>query len=181
MKKLILFICLLAFFASCNTGDKKADVNNQSDSTVSGKPAADLPYTATYTSNWSDNVSDEDLRKVLMTYKDWSSGNMEGLGNAMADSVEYDMNTGKKYKVTRSELLNMWKTSRDSLSSVAIEMNSWNKMYSPDKKDAYIVTWYKETDTYKNGKVDSAYYHDINQLKDGKIIWYSQYKRPARP
>jgi hypothetical protein len=51
-------------------------------------------------------------------------------------------------------------------------------MYSTDKKDGYIVTWYKEYDTYKNGKVDSAAFHDINQLKDGKIVWYSQYRRP---
>jgi hypothetical protein len=53
-------------------------------------------------------------------------------------------------------------------------------MYEPDKKEGYVVAWYKETDTYKNGKVDSAYYHDINQVKDGKIVWYAQYKRPAK-
>jgi hypothetical protein len=50
-------------------------------------------------------------------------------------------------------------------------------MYSTDKKDTYIVTWYKEYDVFSSGRVDSASYHDINQLKDGKIVWYSQFKR----
>ncbi|MBK9570608.1 MAG: hypothetical protein IPO53_12315 [Chitinophagaceae bacterium] len=74
----------------------------------------------------------------------------------------------------------MWGTNRDSLSSVKIDMESWNKMYATDKKEGYIVTWYKEYDTYKTGKVDSASYHDINLLKNGKIVWYSQYKRPMK-
>ncbi len=59
-------------------------------------------------------------------------------------------------------------------------MSAWHKMYSTDKKEALIVTWYDETDTYKNGKVDSAAYHDINGLKDGEIVYYGQFKRPKK-
>ena len=74
----------------------------------------------------------------------------------------------------------MFTTYRDSLSSVTIDMQDWQKMYATDKKNGYIVTWYDETDTYKTGKVDSASYHDINQVKDGKIVWYAQYRRPKK-
>jgi ketosteroid isomerase-like protein len=63
------------------------------------------------------------------------------------------------------------------MSSVTIDMHAWQKMYATDKKEGHIVTWYKEIDTYKNGKVDSATYHDINRVKDGKIVWYSTMKR----
>ena len=73
-----------------------------------------------------------------------------------------------------------WSSFRDSLSSVTMDMQGWKKMYGTDKNDGYIVTWCKEIDTFKNGKVDSADYHDINQVKDGKIVWYSQYKRPKK-
>ena len=38
----------------------------------------------------------------------------------------------------------------------------------------------KENDTYKTRKVDSASYHDINLMKNGKIVWFSQYKRPMK-
>lgn len=180
MKKLVLLICVITFFAACN-GDKNRESASNADSTSTGKASADMPYTASYTSSWSDNVSDDDLKMVLMTYKDWSAGNMKGLASAMGDSVEYDMNSGKSLKLNNADLMKMWTTSRDSLKSVVIDMQAWNKMYSTDKKEAYVVTWYKETDTYKDGRVDSAAYHDINQIKDGRIIWYSQFKRPLKP
>jgi hypothetical protein len=76
--------------------------------------------------------------------------------------------------------MKMWTTYRDSLSSITIDMQAWKKMYAPGRKQAFVVTWYKETDIYKSGKADSAYYHDINGLKDGKIIAPGQYKRPAK-
>ncbi len=76
--------------------------------------------------------------------------------------------------------MKMWKTYRDSLSSVRIVMDAWQKMYATDKKMGFVVTWYNEYDTYKNGKVDSAAYHDINLVKDGKIVALEQYKRPLK-
>ena len=51
-------------------------------------------------------------------------------------------------------------------------------MRSEKQKDSIVVVWYKQIDTYKSGRVDSAHYHDINMVKGGKIVWYSQYKRP---
>jgi len=183
MKKILLCIGLAAFFISCQDNNAKTATtvkdstgNNMSSSTA----PADLPFTASYTSNWNDNVSDADLKTVMMTYKDWENNNMAGLGSALADSVELDMSNGDHFKKTKAEVMNMWSKFRDSLSSVKVNMETWHKMYTPDKKDSYIVTWYIETDTYKTGKVDSAYYHDINQLKDGKIVWYSQYRRAKK-
>jgi hypothetical protein len=181
MKKIICLICLAAILISCNRSSEKSDITAGSDSAVVNTDPGNLPYKALYSSSWSDKVSDEDLRMVLMTYKDWSSGNMSRLGASMGDSVEYDMNSGRYQKLSNAGLMKMWTTSRDSLSAVTIDMHAWQKMYATDRKEGYVITWYKETDTYKNGKVDSAYYHDINQVKDGKIIWYSQYKRPALP
>jgi ketosteroid isomerase-like protein len=176
--KQMIFCCSLAliFFACKNNESKTKGMATTTDST--SKTVADLPYTAAYSSQWNTDVSDKDLKMVLMSYKDWENNNMQGLGNAMADSVEVDMSGGEHFKKTNADLMKMWAGHRDSLSSVKINMEAWNKMYSTDKKDSYIVTWYEETDTYKNGKVDSASYHDINQVKDGKIIWYSQFKRP---
>lgn len=178
MKKILICFGLGAFLLSCNN-EKDKPVADQP-VVSSDKPAADLPYTASYSSTWTTDVSDADLKTVLMTYKDWSDGNISGLSGALGDTVVVDMNSGEHLTKSNADLMKMWGTYRDSLSSVAIDMQGWQKMYEPNKKDAYVVTWYKETDTYKTGKVDSAYYHDINQLKNGKIVWYSQYKRPAK-
>lgn len=179
MKKILLCFCVATFLLSCNSGEQKtAATTSTADSTT--KSTVDLPYTASYSSSWSTDVSDADLKMVMMTYKDWADNNMSGLGNAMADTVNVEMSSGDHKKLSKADLTKMWTTYRDSLSSVKIDMAGWQKMYSTDKKDGFIVTWYDETDTYKTGKVDSASYHDINQVKDGKIMWYSQYKRPKK-
>jgi hypothetical protein len=178
MRKVIFFLGVTSVLLSCNDKATNTAVAASKDSAAT--TATDLPYKASYSSSWSTDVSDADLKMVLTSYKDWADNNMTGLANALADSIEVDFSSGDNFKGTKAELMKRWSTYRDSLSSVAIDMQGWNKMYSTDKKEGYIVTWYKETDSYKNGKVDSAYYHDINQVKDGKINWYSQYKRPKK-
>ena len=181
MKKLLLCFCLGAFLLSCNSDkDKEKTESTATTESTAVKSTVDLPYTASYSSSFTADVSDADLKTVLMTYKDWADGNVSGLAKAMGDTVTIDMSSGDHLTKTNADLMKMWSTFRDSLSSVKIDMAGWQKMYSTDKKTSFIVTWYDETDTYKSGKADSASYHDINQLKDGKIIWYAQYKRPKK-
>src|SRR5688572_28055238 len=115
MKKIIYLILILCITVSCNRSDQKAGGTADTNA-ASAKEPGDLPFKALYSSNWSDNVSDDDLRMVLMSYKDWSSGNMKGLSAAMGDSVEYDMNSGKYQKLSNSALMTMWSKTRDSLS-----------------------------------------------------------------
>ena len=176
MRKIILCISSAIFLLSCNNEKEKTATTTNAD-TVAEKSTADLPYKASYSSSFTTDVSDGDLKTVLTSYKDWSSGNFDGLSNVLGDSVEYDASDGSSMHLPKTELIKLWKTYRDSLSSVTIDMYAWQKMYATDKKEGHVVTWYKEIDTYKNGKVDSAIYHDINRVKDGKITWYSTMKR----
>ena len=178
MKKILLFFCFATLLLSCKSGEEKTAATTSTADSTTSKP--DLPYTATYSSSWSTDVPDADLKMVLMSYKDWADNNMSGLGSAMADTVMWYMSSGDDKKLSNAEITKMFTTYRDSLSSVKIDMTAWQKMYSTDKKEGFILTWYDETDTYKTGKVDSASYHDINQVKDGKIILYAQYKRPMK-
>jgi hypothetical protein len=178
MKKIIFCSSVALFMMACNNDTAKTAATT-TDSTAQ-KSTVDLPYTASFSSSWSTDVSDADLKMVLTSYKDWADGNIANLSKEMADSVAVDFNTGDHFKGTNADLMKLWTKTRDSLSSVVIDMEGWQKMYATDKKASFVVTWYKETDTYKMGRVDSGYYHDINQVKDGKITWYSQYKRPAK-
>ena len=178
MKKILSYLSLGAFLLSCNN-EKEKPVTSET-TAVAEKSTVELPYTASYSSSWSTDVSDADLKTVLMTYKDWSDGNMSGLESALGDSVSVDMSTGDHFNLSKAGLVKFWSTYRDSLSSVKIDMQGWQKMYATDKKETYIVTWYDETDTYKSGKVDAGSFHDINQLKDGKLVYYAQYKRPKK-
>lgn len=179
MRKIFFGVLIISVALSCNNAEVKSATDTK-DTTAATKPAVDLPYTAGYESNWSDNVSDADLKMVLMTYKDWADNNMPGLEGALADTVTIDMSEGTHLVKAKADVINLWKLHRDSLSSVNIKMDAWHKMFATDKGDQYVVTWYDEYDTYKDGKVDSASYHDINQIKNGKLIWYSQYRRPKK-
>jgi hypothetical protein len=178
MKRIILCFTFGAFLWSCNGNKDKTATTETTDSGT--KSTVDLPYKASYSSNFSTDVSDADLKTVLMSYKDWADGNMSNVAKEYSDTLTWERPSGEHYKLPNADIMKLWGTYRDSLSSVAIDMQAWQKMYSPDKKEGFVVTWYKETDTYKIGKVDSSYYHDINQVKDGKISWLSQYKRAAK-
>jgi len=177
MKKILFYFAVCLFIIACKDDKAKPDATVAANS---DKPAVDLPYTASYSSSWNQDVSDADLKTVLMSYKDWADGNFANLAKGMGDTVVVDMSSGDHLVKSNADLMKMWTTYRDSLGSVKIDMVGWQKMHSTDKNSSFIVTWYDEYDTYKNGKVDSATYHDINQVKDGKIIWYAQYKRPKK-
>jgi len=176
MKKIVLCFMLGAFLWSCNNNDKTTTAS----ATDTTKTTTDLPYTASYSSSFNTDVSDADLKLVLMSYKDWADGNMTNVASEYSDTLEWDRPSGDHYKLPKADIMKMWTTYRDSLSSITIDMEAWQKMYSTDKKEGHVVTWYKEIDTYKDGRVDSGYYQDINRLKDGKISWLGQYRRQAK-
>ena len=134
MRKIISGLFTGIIILSCNNAEVKSTSTN-ADSTA--KTPTDLPYTAKYTSNWSDDVSDADLKMVLNTYKDWTDANMTGLENALADTVELDMSNGTHLKKPKADIIKMWKTFRDSLSSVDVKMDTWRKMYATDKGRLY--------------------------------------------
>lgn len=172
MKKNI-FICISFAFAvfGCNSkeGSKTAESNIQ------------LPYTAAYTTDFTNNVSDSDLLTVLNSYKAWENGDMKALRATMGDSMNVNGADGFKFTGLTDSLMKTWQNNRDSLSSVKITMDVWLKNHAVKDSANFINVWYKEIDTYKTGKVDSANYEDVNQLKNGKIIWYSSHKQILKP
>jgi hypothetical protein len=182
MTKFLLCCCAGAFLLSCNNGETtKAPAATDSSATIKAdKPAVDLPYTASYSSDFTTDVSDADLKTVLVSYKDWADGNMANVAKAYTDTLLWDRPSGERLRLPNAGIMKVWSTYRDSLSSIVIDMQAWQKIYAADKKHGWVATWYKETDTYKSGKADSGYYHDLNLLTDGKISYVEQYKRPAK-
>ena len=59
-----MFSFVLFAILSCNDEKKDAPATDAAAAVNTDTPAG-LPYTATYTSNWSTNVSDADLKTVL--------------------------------------------------------------------------------------------------------------------
>lgn len=95
MKKSLFYFTLCIFILACKDDKTKtASADAEKPAAATGKPAADLPYTASFSSSWNQDVSDADLKTVLTTYKDWADGNFSGLSKGMGDTVVVDMPTG---------------------------------------------------------------------------------------
>jgi len=150
MKKVMLFLFCGAFLVACDSKKDKPAADDKE--TKTEKTMVDLPYTASFSSNFSTDVSDADLKLVLMSYKDWADGNMSNVAKEYGDSMQWFRPSGEYYNLPNAGIMKMWGTYRDSLSSITLDMQAWQKMYAIDKKEAYVVTWYKEIDTYKSGK-----------------------------
>ena len=174
MKKMILgFFTLSILFAGC------AGSNNKTE-TANAKSSIKLPYEASYTSDISDNVSDSDLLLALNTYKYWETGDMQGLRSTMGDSMSVNGADGFTFNGLTDSLMNYWQSHRDSMSSVSISMDVWRKNHVAKDSSNYITVWYKEIDTYKSGRVDSANFSDVNAVKNGKITWYSSFRQSLK-
>ncbi len=172
-KNIFICLCLSVAIAACNSKD-----GSKTDAMASGTQSSiKLPYEASYTTDFTNDVPDSDLLVVLNSYKAWENGDMAALRATMGDSMRVDGASGFKFSGLTDSLMNQWQNSRDSLSSVKISMDVWLKNHAVKDGSNYINVWYKEIDTYKDGKVDSANYEDVNGVKDGKVIWYSSHKQ----
>ena len=170
MKKYISIIFLIAVYAAaCNTkSDTKA---------TSTASSIKLPYEATYTTEFTNDVPDSSLLLALNSYKYWENNDMKGLRSTMGDSIYVNAADGLIFKGKADSMIKIWTGIRDSMTSVKITMDVWLKNHSVKDSTDYINTWYKEIDTYKSGRIDSAYYEDDNGFKNGKIIFYSSHKQ----
>lgn len=136
-----------------------------------------FPYTAEYSSKFSIGKDSNSLM-VLSNYKAWEAGDMEAFKSTLSDSFTIYFADGGKFSGTRDSATYYASQYRDSILKVELKIDAWVPLHSEDKNEDWVSVWYKETDTYKNGKVDSAYYHDDNLLdKNGKIMMTAIHKQ----
>jgi hypothetical protein len=170
MKRNILsFLALVTVLIACNTKEETTAKTSSSN--------LNLPYKAMYTTEFNNNVSDSDLLVVLNSYKYWENGDMNALRSTMGDSMYVNGADGFKFAGLTDSLMKVWANHRDSLSSVVISMEVWLKNHSIKDSANFVNVWYKEIDTYKSGKVDSANYEDDNGVKNGKVTWFSSHRQ----
>ncbi len=166
------FLCLLLFFHAITKKNLKLI-----QWLLATESSIQLPYVASYTTDFTKDVPDSDLLVTLNSYKAWENGDMNALRATMGDSMTVYGSNGFRFVGLTDSLMKDWSLSRDSMSSVKIDMQVWLKNHSVKDGINYINVWYKEIDTYKDGKVDSANYEDDNGMKDGKVIWFSSHKQ----
>ena len=64
-----------------------------------GSPdSIELPYTASYTTEFTNDVSDSTLLLVLNSYKYWENGDLKALRSTMGDSMYVEGSEGFKFR-----------------------------------------------------------------------------------
>lgn len=164
-----LVIIGAALLASCKSGTQTA--NATSTDSVS------MPYKASYSSSFTISNNAKYAQEVLQSYKDWEDNKLNNAPAYFADTVAMDFSDGTKFKLRRDSAVHFFQKFRDSLSSSKIDMISVVNLHSTDKNEDWVAVWYKQTDTYKKGKVDSAFYNDVNHIKNGKIDYITSLRQ----
>ena len=181
MKKVLYLFAGIALFASCKGGTSTDGTASKTDSSAAKNDSLPMAYKASYSSSFtiSDNAKNEQM--VLQSYKDWENNTLKNGSAYLADTVTMDFASGKHLTAPRDGIIKEWQKTRDSLSSIKLNVIAVTNLHSTDKKADWVGVWYVETDTYKNGKIDSAFYQDDNNVKDGKMIYISSKRRPLLP
>jgi|SRR5664279_69564 len=178
MKKLSAIFLIAFFFMAC-TSSPSTDTAAASKDSVTAAPAVALPYTAVYSSDFVPGKP-SDVAAVLSNYKAWQDNDMATLRATTGDSATMIFSSGMELYATGDSLIKMAKKFRDSLSKVELTFYAWTSNHSVDKNEEWVNVWYKEVDSYKTGKKDSAVYEDDNRVKDGKIVWSSSHVQKFR-
>ncbi|MFI5158779.1 MAG: hypothetical protein ACHQF4_07930 [Sphingobacteriales bacterium] len=172
MKKALYLFAIVASFASCKNGSKTA--GSTTDSVV-------MPYKATYSSSFVKSDSINNIKAVLQSFKDWEDNKLANAPAYFADTVSEEFWNGLKFTMKRDSMVKVFQKYRDSLSSSKIDVVAYAGLHSTDKNTDWVCIWYKQTDTYKTGKVDSAYYEDDNEMVKGKIAFINDKRRELKP
>jgi len=170
MKTICCFFAFIFFITACQNSGKSTVVSSSTDSVT-------MPYTAYYSSSFAISDNQKNAQSVLQSYKDWEDNKLNNGTAYFADTVTMIFSDGSSFKLSRDSMIHVFQKFRDSLSSSKIEVAAVTNLHSIDKNADWVGVWYKQTDTYKSGKVDSAFYQDDNNLMNGKIVYISSKKQ----
>jgi ketosteroid isomerase-like protein len=174
MKKSLIIFLIPMCFAACSGGSTSSSTTSSKDSVTT--TSVSLPFTAQYSSDFVPGKP-ADVATVLNNYKAWQDNDMVALKSTFGDSVTMYFPSGSVFNGTNDSLMKDAKKFRDSIAKVDLTIYAWTSNHSVDKNEDWVNVWYKEVDSYKTGKKDSANYEDDNRLKDGKIVWVSTHQQ----
>ena len=174
MKRLSIVIVAASVLFACSN-EKKTDETSAKPEEKKESVAITYPYTATFSSDFS--IGDANHAKmVLDLYKMWEDGRVDDFKSVLADSASIDFPNGYKFKDnTADSLISFAKQFRKGLSSVKLMFDAWMPIHVNDKKEDYVLVWYREYETDMKGKVDSTRGHAYFQMKNNKIRSWSEF------
>jgi hypothetical protein len=176
MKKFACFFLAATLLVACKNEEKKEEVKE----VATAKESLTMPYKATYSSSFVCSDNEKNVQMVLQSYKDWEDNKISNAPAYFADTITYIFPDGNNNRTSRAQFVKEAQVYRDSMTSSKIEIVAYTNLHSTDKNTDWVNVWYKQTDTWKKGKVDSAFFQDDNMLTNGKIVYVSSKKQAIK-
>jgi len=124
----------------------------------------------------------KNAESLLAIWKAYDNGDLSVTKDLFGDSIEANMGNGAIMRTSRDSTLAMVQAFRNSLKNSVSQVDAIMAVKSIDRNEHWALIWGTETDTYKNGKIDSTYLQETWRFnKDGKADLMYQYRRPATP
>lgn len=148
--------------------------------TTTGMAMGDLPYKATYSSEFQ--IGNPEYGKIILNmWKDWDDNMFDRHSGAFADTVSINLPNGQVIK-GRDSVIAGAKKHRGSMASAKSVVHAWIPLKSIDKNENWVAIWGTEEDSWKDGKKTSTSYHEIWRFnKDGKIDLMMQFEAKPGP
>ncbi len=179
MRKSILFFALTGLLASCTNASNEeravAPVKEETPASAS-TPALDLPYKATYSSDWS--IGDPKYTKIALDfYTALAADSIGGMSEYAEDSIQFHAFDDRTLRVHRDEMIERTKAFRRKFKSLDEEFIAFVCLHSNDKDEDWVSLWISEKGVLANGKAESTKYQENWRFRNGKVYYVSNFAR----
>lgn len=179
MRKSIFFFALAGLLASCtNTSNEVPAVAAVKEETLApaAAPAIDLPFKATYSSDWS--IGDPKYIKIALDfYKALAADSIGEASDYAEDSIQFRAFDDRTLKVHRDEMIARAKAFRSKFKSLDEEFVAFVSLHSNDKNEDWVSLWISEKGVLANGKTESTKYQENWRFRNGKVYYVADFAR----
>ena len=152
--------------------NKNKNMNNSQNQAASmssdRQSAGDLPYTATYSSQFEIG-NPQNARLVLELWKDWDNNMLDNHADRFADTITMILPDGHIVK-GKDAVLSGGKQERGNYTTVKSNVDAFVPLHSTDRDENWVAIWGSEEDTKADGTRQTTYHQEIWRInKDGKI------------
>ena len=177
MKQLFLSLASITLLIACSNDKETESLESKGGEEAS---TVQLPYTASYSSDFEMGNSEHSATILKGGWKDWENNTMDNMKDWVADTI-VAYHSDNSMVSGADSLMARWKRGRASYTSVIDTIDAVIPVYSKDKKENWVLVWATEINTNAAGKVDTVYLMETYRInKDGKADLLLQYERNDR-
>lgn len=176
MTKLMLTAALSLLLFSCSEEPKPVSTEEVK---VEKAPPVDLPYKATYSSDWS--IGDPNYTKIALDfYKALEADNIDSMSQYFEDSVQFKSYDNRTVMVSRDEMFRLVKKFRSKFTTLSEEFPAFVCLHSNDRNEDWVSLWINETGILLNGKADSTRYQENWRFRNSKVYYVADFARYSK-